>query len=160
VTVTVPAETPVVTTSKVAVFIPDGTTALVCTEAPLLAESETVIPPVGAFAERVTVPVERAPLTTDAGDTATELSVWERTGLAVARQSPIRSVRSATSRDRHVRNERIGRPSGDKKTPPDRLTPPYARSPTVPSAISGSGGHFDPKMSPLLQTPPAGHPGQ
>ena len=123
-TVTVPAATPVVTTSKVAVFVPDGTTALAGTDAPLFADRETVIPPVGALADSVTVPVESAPLTTDAGDTATELSVWARTGPAAARLHSAKSARIAV---RRVENGRCNRPAEAEMTWPNTLVPPYAR---------------------------------
>jgi hypothetical protein len=73
---TVPfAATPFVVTVKVAVFVPCATTTDAGTVALFRSAlvSDTVIPPAGAFAERVTVPVDGFPPTTVVGLNAREL---------------------------------------------------------------------------------------
>jgi hypothetical protein len=138
VTATDPAATPVVTTSKVAVLVPDKTTTLAGVDAPEFAESVTVIPAVGALAERVTVPVESDPLTTEVGDTATELSVWAEAWSAPNRHRPKTTVANATI----LVLPRCCKYRISENRPPrrqvDRLNPPYAKLPTAPSKTSDS----------------------
>lgn len=67
--------TVVVVTVKVAVALPEGTVTLAGTVAEeLLLDSATAMPPVGAAALRVTVPVDETPPGTDAGLSDTAVS--------------------------------------------------------------------------------------
>lgn len=69
------AETAVVVTENVAVVAPDATVTDAGTFAlELLEASDTTVPPVGAAAERVTVPVLEAPPATEVGLRVTELT--------------------------------------------------------------------------------------
>jgi hypothetical protein len=68
--------TGLVVTEKVAVVAPDATVTLAgtCATAVLPLDSVTTAPPAGAAAANVTVPVDEAPPTTEAGFSPTVLS--------------------------------------------------------------------------------------
>jgi len=79
-----------VVTAKVAVVAPAATVTLAGTAAEaLLLASVTTAPPAGAAADKVTVPVEPAPPTTEAGFTDTDASV-ATTGAPVSARLAVR----------------------------------------------------------------------
>ena len=83
------AVTAVVVTTNVPTLVPAGTVTLAGTTAWVLLEaSVTTEPPAGAFAERVTFPLDPVPPTTVEGVTLTELTVCAIAGGADRRAAP------------------------------------------------------------------------
>ncbi|MCE7960743.1 MAG: hypothetical protein DYH06_22815 [Acidobacteria bacterium ACB2] len=108
------AVTAVVVTGKVATFVPAGTVTFAGTTAWALLDARvTRDPPAGAFAERVTVPVDPAPPATEAGDSATELTFWASAcgaGRSAAPRTPAAARRGALhARARRRTSRAVGR---------------------------------------------------
>lgn len=74
-------DSPTVVTVNVALVAPEAIVTLEGTDAPLEAERLTVVPPVGAARDRLTVPVAELPPTTEMGETLTPA----RSGVRIVR---------------------------------------------------------------------------